>query len=51
VPPHFLHHLTPSRVDLPDAVTTQRCYSLFSDLSIPIPVNLAFISSAVDFEG
>jgi hypothetical protein len=51
VPPHFLlHHLTSSRVDLPNAVTTQRCYSLFSDLSIPIPVNLAFISSAVDFE-
>jgi hypothetical protein len=38
-------------VDLPDAVTTQRCYSLFSDLSIPIPVDLAFISLAVDFEG
>jgi hypothetical protein len=52
VPPHFLlHHLTSSRVDLPDAVTTQRCYSLFSDLSIPIPVDLAFISLAVDFEG
>jgi hypothetical protein len=51
VPPHFLlRHLTSSRVDLPNAVTTQRCYSLFSDLSIPIPVNLAFISSAVDFE-
>jgi hypothetical protein len=52
VPPHFLlHHLTTSRVDLPDVVTTQRCYSLFSDISIPIPVDLAFISSAVDFEG
>jgi hypothetical protein len=52
VPPHFLlHHLTSSRVDLPDAVTTQRCYSLFSDLFIPIPVDLAFISSAVDFKG
>jgi hypothetical protein len=51
VHPHFLlHHLTSNRVDLPDAVTTQRCYSLFSDLLIPIPVDLAFISSAVDFE-
>jgi hypothetical protein len=51
VPPHFLlHHLTSNRVDLPNAVTTQRCYSLFSDLLIPIPVDLAFTSSAVDFE-
>jgi hypothetical protein len=37
VPLHFLlHHLTSNRVDLPNTVTTQRCYSLFS--------------SAVDFE-
>jgi hypothetical protein len=51
VPPHFLlHHLTSNRVDLPDTVTTQRCYSLFSDLFIPIPVDLVFIPSAVDFE-
>jgi hypothetical protein len=51
VPPHFLlHHLTSNRVDLPDAVTTQRCYSLFSDLLIPIPVDLAFISLAIGFE-
>jgi hypothetical protein len=51
VPPHFLlHHLTSNRVDLPDAITTQRCYSLFSDLFIPLPVDLAFISSAVGFE-
>jgi hypothetical protein len=51
VPPHsLLHHLTSNRVDLPDAVTTQRCYSLFSDLFIPIPVDLAFVSSVVDFE-
>jgi hypothetical protein len=51
VPLHFLlHHLTSNRVDLPDAVTTQRCYSLFSDLFIPIPADLAFVSSAVDFE-
>jgi hypothetical protein len=52
VPPYFLlHHLTSSRVDLPDVVTTQRCYILFLDLFIPIPVDLAFISSTVDFEG
>jgi hypothetical protein len=51
VPPiFFLHHLTSNRVDLPDAVTTHRCYSLFSDLFIPIPVDLALISSAVGFE-
>jgi hypothetical protein len=51
VPPHFLlHHLTSNRIDLPDAVTTQRCYSLFLDLLIPIPVDLAFTSSAIDFK-
>jgi hypothetical protein len=52
VPPHFLlHYLTSNRVDLPDAVTTQRCYSLFSDLSILVPADLVFTSSTVDFEG
>jgi hypothetical protein len=52
VPPHFLlHFLTSNRVDLPDAVTTQRCYSLFSDLPLSVPANLTFTSSAVDFEG
>jgi hypothetical protein len=52
VPPHFLlHYLTSNRVDLPDAVTTQRCYSLFSDLSISVPADLVFTSSTVDFEG
>jgi hypothetical protein len=36
VPPHFLlHFLTSNRVDLPDALTTQRCYSLFTDLPYP----------------
>jgi hypothetical protein len=51
VPAHFLiHHLTSNKVDLPDAVTTQRRYSLFSDLFIPIPIDLAFISSAVGFK-
>jgi hypothetical protein len=52
VPPHFLLHLlTSNRVDLPDAVTTQRCYSLFSDLPLSVLANLTFTSSAVDFEG
>jgi hypothetical protein len=52
VPPHFLLHLlTSNRVDLPDAVTAQRCYSLFSDLPLSVPANLAFTSSAVDFGG
>jgi hypothetical protein len=33
VPPHFfLHHLTESRADLPDLITSQKCYSLFNDL-------------------
>jgi hypothetical protein len=51
VPPHFLlHHLTSNWVELPDAVTIQRCHSLFSDLFIPILVDLSFISSAVGFE-
>jgi hypothetical protein len=51
VPPHFfLHHLTISRTDLPDALSSQRCYSLFTDLHIPIPVDLSFTSSAINFE-
>jgi hypothetical protein len=51
VPPHFfLHYLTTNRTDLPDAVTSQRCYSLFSDLLIPIPVDLSFTSLTIDFE-
>jgi hypothetical protein len=51
VPPHFfLHHLTESRADLPDLVTSQKCYSLFDDLHIPIPVDLLFTFSINDFE-
>jgi hypothetical protein len=51
VPPHFfLHYLTTNRTDLLDAVTTQQCYSLFSDLLIPIPFDLSLTSSAIDFE-
>jgi hypothetical protein len=46
----FLHYLITNRTDLPDAVTTQRCYSLFSDLLIPVPVDLSFTSSAINFE-
>jgi hypothetical protein len=52
VPPHFLLHLlTSSRVDLPDALTAQRCYSLFADLPLSVPANFTFTSSAVDFDG
>jgi hypothetical protein len=52
VPPHFLLHLlTSNRVDLPDALTAQRCYSLFTDLSLSVPANFTLTSSAVDFEG
>jgi hypothetical protein len=51
VPPHFfLHHLTTLRADLLDVLTCQRCYSLFSELLIPIPVDLSFTSSAIGFE-
>jgi hypothetical protein len=51
VPPHFfLHYLTVSRADLPDILSSWRCYSLFADLHIPIPVNLSFTSSAIGFE-
>jgi hypothetical protein len=51
VPLHFfLHHLTTSRADLPDNLTSQRCYSLFSDLCLPIPVDFSFTSSAIGFE-
>jgi hypothetical protein len=51
VPPHFfLHHLTTSRADLLNALNSQRCYSLFTDLLLPIPVDLSFTSSAIRFE-
>jgi hypothetical protein len=50
VPPHFfLHHLTTSRADLPDNLTSQKCYSLFCDLLTLIPVDLSFTSSAIGF--
>jgi hypothetical protein len=50
VPPHlFLHHLTESRADLPDLITNQKCYSLFDDLHIPIPVDLSFTFSINGF--
>jgi hypothetical protein len=50
VPPRFfLHHLTESRADLPDLITSQKCYSLFNDLHIPIPVDLSFTFSINGF--
>jgi hypothetical protein len=50
VPPHFfLHHLIESRADLPDLVTSKKCYSLFDDLHIPIPVDLSFTFSTNGF--
>jgi hypothetical protein len=43
VPPHFfLHHLIEGRADLPDLITSQKCYSLFDDLHIPFLVDLVF---------
>jgi hypothetical protein len=51
VPPHFfLHHLTESRANLPDLVTSQKCYNLFDDLHISIPVDLSFTSLINGFE-
>jgi hypothetical protein len=50
VPHHFFFdHLTESRVDLPDLITSQKCYSLFNDLHIPIPVDLSFTFSINGF--
>jgi hypothetical protein len=50
VPPHFfLHHLIESRADLLDLVTSQKCYSLFDDLHILIPVDLSFTFSMNGF--
>jgi hypothetical protein len=50
VPPHFfLHHLTESRADLPDLITSQKSYSLFNDLHIPIPIDLSFTFSINSF--
>ena len=51
VPPHFfINHLTENRADLPDPITSQRCYSFFDALAIPIPTNLSFTSSTDGFE-
>jgi hypothetical protein len=41
--------VTESRADLPDLVTNQKCYSLFDDLHIPIPVDLSFTFSINGF--
>jgi hypothetical protein len=50
VPPlFFLHHLIESRADLPDLITSQKCYSLFNDLHIPILVDLSFTFSINGF--
>jgi hypothetical protein len=50
VPTHFfLHHLTESRADLPDLITSQKCYSLFDDLHISILVDLSFTFSTNGF--
>jgi hypothetical protein len=49
-PYFFLHHLTISRTDLPDALTSRRCYDLSTDLHLPIPINLSFTSSAIGFK-
>jgi hypothetical protein len=51
VPPHFfLNHLTENRADLPYPITSQRCYSFFDALAIPISTNLSFTSSTDGFE-
>jgi hypothetical protein len=45
----FLHHLTESRADLPDLITSQKCYNMFDDHHIPIPVDLSFTFSINGF--
>jgi hypothetical protein len=49
LPHFFLHHLIESRANLPDLITSQKCYSLFDDLHIPIPVDLLFTFSINGF--
>ena len=50
VPPHFhIHHLVESRADLPNGLTSSRCYSMFDNLHIPIPADLSFTPSSIDF--
>ena len=44
VPPHFhIHHLVESRADLPDGLTSSRCYSMFDNLHISIPADLSLL--------
>ena len=51
VPPHFhIHHLVESRADLPDGLTSSRCYSMFDNLHIPIRADLSFTSSSIGFD-
>ena len=51
VPPHFhIHHLVESRADLPDGLTSSRCYSMFDNLHISIPADLSFTSSSIGFD-
>ena len=38
-----------SRTDLPDGLTSSRCYNMFDNLHIPIPADLSFTSSSIDF--
>jgi hypothetical protein len=45
----FLHHLTESGADLPDLITSQKWYSLFNDLHIPIHIDLSFTFSTNGF--
>ena len=50
VPPHFhIHHLVESRPYLPDGLTSSKCYSMFDHLHIPIPADLSFTPSSIDF--
>ena len=50
-PPHFhIYHLVESRADLPDGLTSSRCYIMFDDLHIPIPADLSFTSSSIGFD-
>ena len=51
VPPRFfIHHLTQSRADLPDALLSGKCYRLFDELTIPIPPSLSLTFSSDGFD-
>ena len=47
----MIQHSFPTRrsSDLPDGLTSSRCYNMFDDLHIPIPADLSFTFSSIGF--